>query len=250
MSEDEELDPAVREILASAADRSGGADRISVTARSLKGAIEATRASGCMPLIAEIKPTSPTTPEHRTEDPVGLAKAMVAGGATAISVLTEPEHFGGSLRTLERVRAAVDVPVLRKDFLLDESQLDAVAADAVLIIVRFVDDLSALIDAARRRGFEPLVEVHTEEELQRAVEAGASIVGINNRDLSDLVVDLSTFERVAPHAPDDVILVAESGISTPVDVRRMRTAGADALLVGTALMAGDPRETTRQFVEA
>lgn len=250
MSDEEELAPAVRDILASANDRAGGAHRISVAARSLHAAIEETNAAGRTPLIAEIKPTSPTTPEYRSGDPVDLAEAMVAGGATAISVLTEPEHFGGSLQTLERVRSAVEVPVLRKDFLLEESHLDAVEADAVLIIVRFVDDLFALIEAARARGFEPLVEVHTREELHRAVEAGASIVGINNRDLSELVVDLSTFERVAPHAPDDVTLVAESGISSPDDVRRMRTAGADALLVGTALMAGDPRETTRCLVEA
>jgi indole-3-glycerol phosphate synthase len=249
MTDEEELAPAVREILAAARGRDGGSHRIAVGARSLAAAIETTAATGRMPVIAEIKPTSPTTPEHRSEDPVDVAQAMVAGGATAISVLTEPEHFGGSVHALERVRSAVDVPVLRKDFVLEESQLDVVGADAVLLIVRFVDDLPGLFEAARDRGFEPLVEVHTEAELQQAVDVGAEIVGINNRDLSDLEVDLGTFERVATHAPDDLILVAESGISDPSEVRRMRSAGADAILVGTALMDGDPKETTRRFVE-
>jgi indole-3-glycerol phosphate synthase len=249
MTDEEELAPAVREILAAARGRDGGSHRIAVGARSLAAAIETTAATGRMPVIAEIKPTSPTTPEHRSEDPVDVAQAMVAGGATAISVLTEPEHFGGSVHALERVRSAVDVPVLRKDFVLEESQLDVVGADAVLLIVRFVDDLPGLFEAARDRGFEPLVEVHTEAELQQAVDVGAEIVGINNRDLSDLEVDLGTFERVATHAPDDLTLVAESGISDPLEVRRMRSAGADAILVGTALMDGDPKETTRRFVE-
>lgn len=250
MTDEEELASTVRDILTTARERNGGEHRISVTPRSLVAAIEATTAAGRAPIIAEVKPTSPTTTGHRQGDPVELAEAMVSGGATAISVLTEPEHFGGSLQALDRVRTAVDVPVLRKDFVLHEAQLDAVAADAILIIVRFVEDLSGLIEAARARGFEPLVEVHTEEELQRAVEAGASVVGINNRDLSNLVVDLSTFERVAAHAPSDVTLIAESGISNQEDVRRMRSAGADALLVGTALMEDDPEEMTRRLVEA
>jgi indole-3-glycerol phosphate synthase len=241
MEHSESVAPAVESILAAARERPGGDERVSVTARSLPAAFDAAREDGRVPLIAEIKPTSPTADGERADDPVALAEAMVAGGAAALSVLTEPEHFGGSPETLRRVRAAVDVPVLRKDFLLAERQLDTVVADLVLVIARFVDDLEGMVAAARDRGMQPLVEVHTTAELAAAVDAGADIIGINNRDLAALAVDLGTFERVAPAAPDDVTLVAESGIATPADVRRMRAAGADGLLVGSAIMdhAGD-----------
>jgi indole-3-glycerol phosphate synthase len=250
MNDRDGLAPAVQEILAAARSRSTPAQRLSVDARSLTDAIAQTNEAGKTPVIAEIKPTSPTTQGRSEADPVALAEAMVAGGAAAISVLTEPTHFGGSTDTLRRVRAAVDVPVLRKDFILEPTALDAVAADAVLLIARFVEDLESLIRAAVERGFQPLVEVHTQSELREAVDAGATLVGINNRDLSRLEVDLGTFERVAPAAPDGLPLVAESGIRTPEDARRMRTAGADALLVGSALMQGDPAEKTRGLVDA
>jgi indole-3-glycerol phosphate synthase len=247
---DEELAPAVRSILANARDRPGGDGRVAVDARSLPAAFAAAEADGRVPVIAEVKPTSPTTDGERGDDPVALAEAMVAGGAAALSVLTEPEHFGGSTGALEAVRAAVDVPVLRKDFVLREGHLDAVAADAVLLIARFVDDLPGLVAAAEARGFQPLVEVHSRAELRAAVDAGASLVGVNNRDLARLAVDLDTFERVAPAAPDDVTLIAESGIGSPADVRRMRAAGADALLIGSAIMDGDVRANTARFVGA
>ncbi|MDB2271252.1 indole-3-glycerol-phosphate synthase, partial [Halorubrum ezzemoulense] len=156
---------------------------------------------------------------------------------------------GGSVDTLERVRDAVDVPVLRKDFVVDEAQLDAVESDVVLLIARFVgDDLPTLLEAARDRGFQVLVEVHDREELERALDAGATTIGVNNRDLAELVVDLGTFESVAPHVPDEVTLIAESGIGSPADVRRMRAAGADALLVGSAIMDGDVAANTRELV--
>jgi len=147
------------------------------------------------------------------------------------------------------------VPVLRKDFLLHEAQLDAVAADVVLLIARFLEDetadgLETLLAAARERGFQVLVEVHSRAELERAVAAGADFVGINNRDLARLEVDLETFERVAPAAPADVALVAESGLGTTADVRQMRRAGADALLVGSAIMDGDVRENTARLAGA
>jgi indole-3-glycerol phosphate synthase len=128
--------------------------------------------------------------------------------------------------------------------------MDAVEADAILLIVRFVEDLAGLVEAARDRGFEPLVEVHTVSELEEAVEAGATLIGVNNRDLASLTVDLGTFEAVAPHAPDDVTLVAESGITTAEDVRRMRDAGADGLLVGSAIMDGEVRANTEELVNA
>ena len=248
---DDELAPAVQSILRAARERSVPDRRLDVEPRSLEGAFEAAEAAGRVPVIAEVKPTSPTTAGTNKGDPVELARAMVDGGAAALSVLTEPEHFQGSPENLRRVRAAVDVPVLRKDFVVREHQLDVVEADVVLLIARFVgDELADLLAAARERGFQVLVEVHTEAELQRAVDAGADYVGINNRDLGRLEVDLSTFERVAPGAPEDVTLIAESGISDVADVRRMREAGADALLIGTAIMDGDVRTNTERFTGA
>ncbi|WP_226012356.1 indole-3-glycerol phosphate synthase [Halomicrobium salinisoli] len=254
MDDSEEMAPAVRSILETARERGGGDERVDVDARSLTDAFAAAEADGRVPLIAEVKPTSPTTDGERGDDPVDLARGMVEGGAAALSVLTEPEHFGGSTETLERVREAVDVPVLRKDFLLHEAQLDAVEADVVLLIARFLEeentgDLEELIAAARERGFQVLVETHTREEVERAVAAGADVVGVNNRDLAQLAVDLATFEDVAPAAPDGVTLIAESGIGSTDDVSRMRAAGADALLVGSAIMAGDVTERTRDLTQ-
>ncbi|MFC6836424.1 indole-3-glycerol phosphate synthase [Halomarina ordinaria] len=253
MDNEQPLAPAVESILAAARDRPVPEGRVSVTPRSLPDALAAAAADGRAPVIAEVKPTSPTTDGANDDDPVALARAMVEGGAAALSVLTEPEHFGGSVGTLTRVREAVEVPVLRKDFLLAPEQLDGVEADVVLLIARFLDDLPGMLEAARERGFQALVEVHTRAELREAVDAGADIVGVNNRDLARLEVDLDTFERVAAEAPDDVTLVAESGLSTPDDVRRMRAAGADGLLVGTAIMAGGVEQVTantRRLTEA
>ena len=250
MSAHEEVAPAVRSILEAARSRPGGEEPVSVTARSLPGSFASAEADDRVPVIAEVKPTSPTTDGERRDDPVELAEAMVEGGAAALSVLTEPEHFGGSPASLRRIREAVDVPVLRKDFLLTPAHLDVVEADLVLLIARFVDDLPGMVEAAESRGFQPLVEVHTRAELDAALDAGARIVGVNNRDLARLEVDLGTFERVAPDVPDDVTLIAESGISTPADVRRMREAGADGLLVGTAIMDGDVRANTRRLAAA
>ncbi|WP_049935799.1 indole-3-glycerol phosphate synthase [Haloplanus natans] len=246
----EELAPTVRSILAAAHDRAGGEERLSVDARSFPAALAAAEDEGRVPVIAEVKPTSPTTEGRRDDDPADLARAMVAGGATAISVLTEPEHFGGSTDALERVRSAVDVPVLRKDFIVEESQLDLVASDLTLLIARFVDDLPGLLAAAEERGFQPLVEVHTRAELDRALDAGAALIGVNNRDLAKLEVDLDTFESIAPHVPDDVTLIAESGIGSVDDVRRMRSAGADALLIGSAIMDGEVTDNVRRFTTA
>ena len=248
---DEEMAPAVRAILETARERPGGDARVSVDARSFPDAVAATETEGRTPVIAEVKPTSPTTDGLVEADPVALAREMVAGGATALSVLTEPDHFGGSADALLRVRETVDVPVLRKDFLMHETQLDVVEADLVLLIARFLgEDLGTMVDAATERGFQPLVEVHSRTELRAALDAGAPIVGVNNRDLVRLDVDLGTFERVATDAPDDVTLVAESGITTADDARRMRRAGASALLIGSAIMDGDVRANTERFVRS
>jgi indole-3-glycerol phosphate synthase len=232
----DEFAPAIQSILATARDRDGGDERVSVSPRSLPRAFERAEHDGRVPLIAEVKPTSPTTDGERGDDPVALAAAMVDGGAAALSVLTEPDHFGGSPDSLRRIREAVDVPVLRKDFILDEDQLDTVEADVILLIARFVDDLPGLLAAARDRGFQVLVEAHTRAEVEAAVAAGADIIGVNNRDLARLDVDLGTFETVAKAVPENVTLIAESGITTTDDVRLMRTAGADGLLVGSAIM--------------
>ncbi|QLH77476.1 indole-3-glycerol-phosphate synthase [Halosimplex rubrum] len=264
MSTGDDIAPKVRSILDAARERATAREeasdgRVDVDARSLTAAFEAAEADGRVPLIAEVKPTSPTTDGERTDDPVELAESMVAGGAAALSVLTEPEHFGGSTDALERIRAAVDVPVLRKDFVVRESQLDAVEADVLLLIVRFLDeedtdDLADLLAAARERGFQVLVEAHTAAEVERALAAGAEIVGVNNRDLGKLEVDLGTFEDVAPEVPENVTLIAESGIATTTDAVRMREAGADALLVGSAIVdaagGSDVEANTRRLVTA
>jgi indole-3-glycerol phosphate synthase len=254
MDDSSSLAPAVRSILDAARRRETPDGRLDVDPRSLPDALGSADADDRVPVVAEVKPTSPTTDGRRTDDPADLAREMVAGGAAAVSVLTEPEHFGGSTDALTAVRDAVDVPVLRKDFLLEEAQLDAVEADVVLLIARFLDgDLAAMLSAARERGFQALVEVHDRAELQRALDAGADLVGVNNRDLAALEVDLDTFESVAPHVPDNVTLLAESGIGTPADARRMRAAGADGLLVGSAILRGDGdgvRENTRRLVSA
>lgn len=249
MNDTGEMAPAVDAILETARERGGGEGTVSVDARSLPDAFDRATIRGRAPVIAEIKPTSPTTDGKRRVDPVDVAEEMVAGGAAAISVLTEPEHFGGTPEDLRAVREVVDVPVLRKDFILREEQLDTVEADVVLLIVRFVDNLEALIQAARDRGFQVLVETHTPEEVASAVAAGAKIIGINNRDLTNLEVDLETFERVAPETPEHATLIAESGIHTADDVRRMREAGADGLLVGSAIMDGSVRTNTQRLTE-
>lgn len=270
MNTSRELAPAVESILDAAVERGpdDGAEsgnRVSADARAFPEAVAATEADGRVPVVAEVKPTSPTTDGERLADPVTLAESMVAGGATALSVLTEPDHFGGSTDALAEIRAAVDVPVLRKDFLLRESQLDAVESDLVLLIARFLgedadvgdretDDLAELIAAVRERGMEPLVEVHSREELATALDADAEIVGVNNRDLTQLEVDLDTFESVAPDAPEDVTLLAESGIGTAAEARRMRDGGADALLIGSAIMDGvedaEDEQAVRKLVES
>ncbi len=249
MNDMDSVAPAVRSILETAQTRDGGDEPLSVEARSLQSAFERATVEGRVPVIAEVKPTSPTTDGERTDDPVTLAREMVAGGAAAISVLTEPEHFGGSPEHLRRVREAVSVPVLRKDFILSEPQLDTVEADVILLIARFVDDLESLLFAARERGFQVLVEVHNREEVKEALDAGADIIGVNNRDLASLTVSLETFESVAPSVPDGVMLIAESGITTQSDVTRMRTAGADGLLIGSAIMDGDVRANTARLTE-
>lgn len=197
-------------------------------------------------VIAEIKRRSPSRGEIRPDfEPVGCARAYADAGAAAISVLTDERYFGGRLDYLEKVRRAVALPLLRKDFVVDAYQIDEAklwGADAVLLIVAAfgepsgVDELAELRRYAAERGLDALVEVHDAAELELALAAGADLVGINNRDLRSFEVDLSVTERLAKRVPEGVVLVAESGIFTPRDVARLETAGADAFLVGEALM--------------
>lgn len=247
---DSSLAPPVADILQSARDRTRPHERVEVASRSLRQALADTTNAGHVPVIAELKRTSPTTPTYHDVDAVDTAHRMVDAGATAISVLTEPDHFGGDPAELTAVREAVEVPILRKDFVFEEAELDRVPADAVLLIARFVDDLCALVEAARTRGMEPLVEVHIRDELERAHRAGASLVGINNRDLTTLSIDRDTFERVAKHASPEVTLIAESGLSTRRDIERMLSAGADGVLIGTAVMEGDVGRNVSRLVES
>jgi indole-3-glycerol phosphate synthase len=203
-------------------------------------------------VIAEVKRRSPSKGDlAEIPDPAGLAAAYERGGAAAVSVLTEERRFDGSLADLDLVRAAVDVPVLRKDFVVDHYQLletRAHGADLVLLIVAALsgDQLRSLFDQALELGLTPLVEVHDETEADAAAELGAPLVGVNARDLKTLEVDPATFGKVAPLLPDDVVNVAESGIRTPADVRRVVGEGADVVLVGEALVRdGDPEGAVR-----
>ncbi len=193
-------------------------------------------------VIAEIKRRSPSRGEIRADfDPVACARAYVDGGAAAISVLTDETFFGGRLADLAAVRANVDRPLLRKDFVLDAYQVDearVAGADALLLIVaaRDVATLAGLHARADALGLAALVEVHDEAELERALAAGARIVGINNRDLRSFETDLAVTERLAPRVPKGVVVVGESGIFHPADVRRLEESGAHAFLVGESLM--------------
>ena len=194
-------------------------------------------------VIAEIKRRSPSKGDIAPElDAVEQARAYEAAGAEAISVLTEPDRFGGSLDDLRSVAAAVDVPVLRKDFIIDPYQIweaaDAGAAAVLLIAAALPSgSLGALLDECHDCGLDALVEVHDADDLERAYSVGASMMGVNNRDLHTLEVDLAVSEYLGALIGACVLFVSESGIGAPRDARRMRTAGAQAILVGEALIA-------------
>jgi len=183
--------------------------------------------------------------------PADLAHAYTDGGAAAISVLTHMAGFGGRIEHIRQVRAATDLPILRKDFVTDPyevAEARACGADAVLLIVAAYEaaQLRELLAVTKSRGVAALVEVHDERETEAAVEAGAQAVGVNHRNLRDFSVDLGLTERLRKVVPNQVVLVAESGIRGPEDARRMREAGADAVLVGELLMrSGDPAAEIR-----
>jgi len=217
---------------------------------SLSGALQR-RTVG---VIAEVKRRSPSKGWINAEmSAVAQAQAYARGGAAAISVLTEPDHFGGSIDDLVSVRGAVVVPVLKKDFHVDPIQLleaKAIGASAALLIVRALSPkaFGEMMSVATELGLETLVEIRDEEELARALEVGATMIGINNRNLETLAIEPGTSERLLGLIPKSVIGIAESGVSMPADVERLARAGADAVLVGSSVSAAaDPASAVREL---
>lgn len=232
---------------------------VKAAAAAAKPALDAAaalRADG-IGVIAEVKRASPSKGELSTiTDPASLARAYEEGGARVISVLTEERRFKGSLADLDAVRKAVGIPVLRKDFIVGPYQIHearAHGADVILLIVAALDQntLASLLDRTESLGMTALVEVHTEEEADRALEAGASVIGINARNLKTLEVDRDTFGRIAPGLPSRVVKIAESGVRGTADLLAYAGAGADAVLVGEGLVtSGDPRTAVKDLVAA
>ncbi|HWG01051.1 MAG TPA: indole-3-glycerol phosphate synthase TrpC [Trebonia sp.] len=219
-------------------------------------AMAAFKAAG-VSVIAEVKRASPSRGAMAPiDDPAALAGDYEAGGASAISVLTEQRRFGGSLDDLAAVRRAVQIPLLRKDFVVSSYQLweaRAYGADLVLLIVAALEQsaLVSLVERAVSIGLLPLVEVHADEELERAIDAGATVIGVNARNLGTLEVDRSIFTRLAPRIPEGVVKIAESGVRGPHDLLAYAAAGADAVLVGESLVTEkDPRAAVADLVTA
>ncbi len=214
------------------------------TPRGFRRALQREATNG-VAVIAELKKASPSRGTIRGVLHVGhVALELERAGAAALSVLTEEEFFRGSLADLLEASAATELPCLRKDFMIDEFQLleaRAHRADAVLLILAALDDsrFSALLQRSRELGLDALCEVHDEKELERALRLGADIVGVNNRDLRTFHVDLGTAERLAPKIPAGVLRIAESGIQTAHDIRRLRACAYDAFLIGESLMRAD-----------
>lgn len=218
--------------------------------------VDALAAPG-LAVIAEVKRRSPSAGDIAPDlDPAVLARAYAGGGASAISVLTEPDHFGAKAGDLAAVRNAVGLPVLRKDFILHPAQVweaRAMGADAVLLIAAVLDDdaLDLLMATAASAGIAALVEVHTADEAVRGPVQQAAVVGVNNRNLTDFVTDLATAERLRALLPADCVAVAESGVSSPAGAARMAAAGYDAILVGeAAVRSGDPARFVAGLREA
>jgi indole-3-glycerol phosphate synthase len=204
-------------------------------------------------IIAEFKRRSPSKGTIREgANPIEIARAYQAGGAVAMSVLTEEDYFAGSLDDLRQVRCTVDLPVLRKDFIFDEYQVyesAAVGADAILLIVAVLDDelLSRLRRLAEDElGMDAVVEVHTSDEMRRAAACGAKVIGVNNRDLRTFEVSLETSMSLAREAPEEALLISESGLNNAADLQRLRDAGYRGFLIGETLMrADDPEQALR-----
>jgi indole-3-glycerol phosphate synthase len=225
--------------------------------RGFRRALQNRRARGEFGLIAEIKKASPSQGVIREDfDPVALARAYRDGGASCLSVLTDTLSFQGSLENLSDVRAAVALPVLRKDFMLDPYQVveaRAYGADCILVILAMVDDATAgeLLAVTGLYELDALVEIHDEEELRRAMALGAEMIGINNRDLKSFKTDLSLTLRLAPKIPGEILVVAESGIASRADIERLAEAGVTTFLIGESLMRqSNVAAATRALVAA
>lgn len=236
-------------------DRRAGALHRDAEAAARGASLEQALRGASVAVVAEVKRRSPSKGDIATRlDAVAQAKAYAAGGAAAVSILTEPKHFGGSIEDLREVRGAVAIAVLKKDFHVTPIQVveaRALGASAALVIVRAVSPLrlAELLDAGRTLDLELLLEVRDEAELERALAAGATMVGVNNRDLETLEIDRRTSARLIPRVPESVLAIAESGVESRADVERCAAFGADAVLVGSALSrAADPQRATRELV--
>ena len=229
---------------------------VRATGRKRMSLVRAIEEAPHVPLIAEIKWSSPSLGRIRNEGNAReLARAMVRGGAVALSVLAERRYFGGHPGLVREVRDGVEVPVLYKSVVVHEYQVyeaASVGADAILLMVSVLGGETArFADLSHSLGMETIAEIGREEEVELAISSGARIIGINNRDFRTLTVDINRTVELARYVPDDFLLISESGIGTPEDVRKVLSAGADAVLVGTAIMkAEDVEEKVRSLVRA
>ena len=231
-------------------------EKAALAQRPARDALSALAPADRVKIIAEVKRASPSRGDLADiPDPAHQASLYEAGGASAISVLTEGRRFKGSLADLEAVRARVDVPVLRKDFIATDYQVweaRAAGADLLLLIVAALEqnDLRRLHDLTVELGMTPLIETHSADEVDRAADLGARLVGVNARNLSTFELDKDLFGRLAPRLPEDAVKIAESAVLSPADVAHYRSAGADVVLVGEALVTGDPVATLASFLDA
>ncbi|MDY6959065.1 MAG: indole-3-glycerol-phosphate synthase, partial [Halobacteriota archaeon] len=207
--------------------------------------IREVKSKGKVPVISEVKPSSPSglKGDIPPSEAARIALEMQKGGAAAISVLTEPKYFNGSMENLKSVRDATKIPALRKDFIIDESQIFETDADMILLIARILGDrLKEFVSIALSHGIQPLVEVHNQSELESALKTDTGIIGVNNRNLDTLEIDLRVSEELIPvikKRRQDLLVISESGIHEKSDVKRVMDAGADAILVGTSIITGD-----------
>ncbi|GEM_PF-60477 len=254
------LDETSKRVATIKSPRKSSYERRNYNKRDVVAAIREKQTKGYIPIIAEVKPASPSHKymEILPEKAVTIATQMEKAGAVAISVLTEPKFFNGSLENLENVRENVSLPVLRKDFIIDERQLNEIACDIILLITGILGDrLGYFVDLAISNGIEPLVETQTKEELFMALATNAKLIGINNRNFQTMEVNLNNTKLLAPlvrkydleHGTDHII-ISESGMHSCADARTAIEAGADALLIGTAIIKSDDiYHKTKELVE-